>query len=283
MNDYVEVDIKLNPCNSDICDLAAALLADAGFESFVTNDDGLTAYIQAPLADNVDYQSVFDMMPIEVKWTVDSKFIEGQDWNSEWEKNYFKPIVIDGQCVIHSSFHTDVPECRYDIVIDPRMAFGTGHHATTTLMIRRLLQRRLEGKMVVDMGTGTGILAIMSALLGATDIVGVEIDPAAYLNAVDNVVLNNHAEIRLIEGDATALTANVAPESADLFLANINRNIVIADMDSYAATLKQGGELVLSGFYVEDVEMVRMRGEEIGLRYVDYIEMDRWVSVLFVK
>lgn len=282
MNDYIEARFDFEPCSSDITDLAAAFLADAGFESFLPDDRGLTAYIREADAAGVDYDEVFSGFPYEVRRTVTTKRIEGQDWNHEWEKNYFKPIIIDGECVIHSSFHTDVPACRYDIVIDPKMAFGTGHHATTTLMMRRLLARNLTGKTVVDMGTGTGILAIMAAMRGAAQVTGVEIDPAAFANAQENVRLNNRPAIRLIEGDASSLAAFPAA-GADLFLANINRNIVLNDMDAYSLTLRKGGELVLSGFYVEDIAMVRERAESLGLEFSDFTEMDRWTSVLFVK
>ena len=162
MTDYQQIRLDITPCDENITDLFAAFLADYGYESFVPDETGLTAYINATLFNQEDVESVIADFPmeVEVKLTVD--FIEGKDWNEEWEKNYFQPIVIADQCVIHSTFHKDVPEAKYDIVIDPKMAFGTGHHSTTSLILRTLLETDMKGKSVIDMGTGTGILAILS-------------------------------------------------------------------------------------------------------------------------
>ena len=170
-------------------DVMAAILADAGFESFVPDSNGLTAYIRE--SDYTpDMESLSRTLPFDVKTSWTATKIEGQDWNHEWEKNYFKPIVVADQCVIHSSFHTDIPQCRYDIVIDPKMAFGTGHHSTTWLMISHLLEINPEGLNVIDMGTGTGILAILAAMRGAARVTGIEIDEPAWINAVENTRLN---------------------------------------------------------------------------------------------
>ncbi len=280
MNDYIEARLDFEPCSEDIVNLASAFLAEAGFESFMTDSRGVTAYISSAAADGVDYDAIFADFPIETHYTVSTRFIEGRDWNHEWEAHYFKPIVIGEECVIHSSFHTDVPACRYDIVIDPKMAFGTGHHSTTSLMMRRLLVMELSGKSVIDMGTGTGILSIMAAMRGAVDVTGIEIDEAAYVNAVENVRLNFHSEIRLIHGDASALAA-LPP--ADLLLANINRNIILSDIGRYASALKTGGVMLLSGFYEADIAMIRQGGEDVGLVYDDFIEDSNWVSVKMHK
>lgn len=283
MNDYIEARIDIEPCNSDITDLAACFLAEAGFESFVPDGSGLTAYAkkeECPTGSEIE--SLLARMPFEVKCAVALKEIEGQDWNSEWEKNYFKPIVVGNECVVHSSFHTDVPVCSYDIVIDPKMAFGTGHHATTTLIMRRLLDMNVEGKKVVDVGTGTGILAILAAMRGAAEVTGIEIDPAAYVNAVENVQLNGCGSIKLIEGDASALEA-LPKAHADLLTANINRNVITADLPQYVESVKAGGELIFSGFYEEDIPVVRTAAEACGLEMIDYTELNKWVSVRFVK
>ncbi|MDE6525994.1 MAG: 50S ribosomal protein L11 methyltransferase, partial [Muribaculaceae bacterium] len=254
MNDYYKVDFTLSPADTDACDLLAASLAEAGYESFEPADDGsaMTAYVPAAIysPDAVDSAVADCVIPVGIVWKAD--FVEGRDWNSEWERNYFKPIVVAGQVAVHSSFHTDVPQARYDIVIDPRMAFGTGHHATTTLMMQSLLAAEVAGKTVIDMGTGTGILAILASMLGAAAVTGVEIDPFAAANAVDNVALNlaSDANVSIVEGDASALSALTG--TADIFLANINRNIITADIDAYVAAMKQGATLTVSGFYVED-------------------------------
>ena len=186
MNDYIEVRIDMEPCSEDATDLMAACLADVGYESFVPDDKGLTAYVRAKEFSTDRLAEAIDDFGMDgVKVTVRHELVPGRDWNSEWERNYFKPIVVGDRVVIHSSFHTDVPQAEHRIVIDPKMAFGTGHHATTSQVIKALLSLDLRGKSVIDMGTGTGILAILSAMLGADRVTGIEIDEAAYVNAVD--------------------------------------------------------------------------------------------------
>lgn len=228
MNDYIETRVDVNPCDETTTDILASLLCDIGYESFVPDDKGLTAYISKDIFDKGKLDLTIETYPVEGHtFTVKNEEIEGRDWNSEWEKNYFRPIVVDNKCVIHSSFHKDYPTADYDIVIDPKMAFGTGHHQTTSLVINRLLDLDLNGKSVIDMGTGTGILAILAAMRGAARVDAVEIDPFAHANAVENVKINHHPEINVILGDASALES--LPK-CDLLLANINRNIILADL-----------------------------------------------------
>ena len=280
MNDYIDVRISLDPCTEDMTDLLAAVLADAGFESFVADAHGLDAYIRAESYDP-SMESLVKMIPFQTTAVWKATLIEGQDWNSEWEKYYFKPIVVQDQVVIHSSFHADVPKCRYDIVIDPKMAFGTGHHQTTWLMISSLLKHPPVGEDVIDMGTGTGILAILSKMLGAKKAVGIEIDRPAYLNALENISLNHTPDVELINSDASALSDMA--DSADLFIANINRNVITADIDRYASTLRRGGRMFLSGFYVEDVEVVTEAAKPYGLEPTDMISRDNWACLHLVK
>ncbi len=280
MNDYVEVRMDVTPCDENHTDILAALLCEHNYESFVPDDKGLTAYVKKELFDSDIFRQIIADFPfpatVDVKWDT----VEGRDWNSEWEKNYFQPIVVDDMCVIHSSFHKDIPSLPYDIVIDPKMAFGTGHHQTTSLIIKRLLELPVEGKSVIDMGTGTGILAILAAMRGASRIDAVEIDEFAYVNAVDNVKINNHPEINVIHGDASAL-ADIAP--ADIFIANINRNIITGDMNAYATALRDGGIMILSGFYDDDIPVIQDAAEKCGLTYIDRNMRDRWVSVMLKK
>ncbi|MDE6692766.1 MAG: 50S ribosomal protein L11 methyltransferase [Muribaculaceae bacterium] len=281
MNDYYEVRVNLDPCTEDATDYLAALLGDIGFESFVPDNTGLTAYIQKDLYSKEEIDISLEDFPFEGVRSVETKFVEGQDWNAEWEKNYFKPIIVGDQCVIHSSFHTDIPKVKYDIVIDPKMAFGTGHHATTSLIISRLLQADLEGKSVIDMGTGTGILAILAAMRGAEPVYGIEIDGFAYDNAVENTKLNNHAEITLINSDASALDRL---PSVDVFIANINRNVITADIDKYAAHLKSGGVMLLSGFYEHDIPVVMEAAARYGLSAAGHeVKGDNWTCLKLVK
>ncbi|MDD6723107.1 MAG: 50S ribosomal protein L11 methyltransferase [Bacteroidales bacterium] len=280
MNDYIEVRIDADPCTEDITDLLAAELADIGFESFVADSKGLTAYAPAKLYDKEAVKNALADFAIDCSLKVSDNFVEGRDWNAEWEKNYFRPIVIGKRVAIYSSFHTDVPEAEHRIVIDPKMAFGTGHHATTSQVIKAMLELDLRGKSVIDMGTGTGILAILAAQLGAAPVTGIEIDEFAYVNAVENVRLNGHPEIVLINGDASAL-ADVPP--CDVFIANINRNIITGDIDRYAKALKTGGTMLLSGFYVEDIPVVAAAAARHGLRETGYTDEERWVCLRLTK
>ena len=272
MNDYVEVRI--------ITDVAAAMLADVGFESFVADENGLTAYIRSGEYSD-DKRNVLDDFPFVCRMEWSSKVIEGKDWNKEWEQNYFKPIVVAGRCVIHSSFHTDFPKCEYDIVIDPKMAFGTGHHSTTWLIISQLVDMDIKGKNVIDMGTGTGILAILAAMRGAARVTGIEIDEAAYVNALENRVLNSHPEVVMLLGDAAKLSE--VGYNADLFLANINRNVITSDLHDYALSMNVGGTMLLSGFYEQDVPLVVAEAEKYGLSMVGYTTRQQWACVRLVK
>ncbi|MCM1503609.1 MAG: 50S ribosomal protein L11 methyltransferase [Muribaculum sp.] len=281
MNNYMEVRVDLTPCDETMTDVFAALMCDFGYESFVPDAEGLTAYIKVGDFDDSVLKTIVAQFPFEdvsasVSWTE----IEGQDWNAEWEKNYFRPIVVDDKCVIHSSFHSDVPKASYDIVIDPKMAFGTGHHQTTTLMLRRILELPMQGRALVDVGTGTGILAILAAMRGASPVNAIEIDEFAYVNALENVKLNNHAEINVILGDASALRGI---ELSDYLLANINKNIILNDIESYSNALKQGGMMLLSGFYRDDVDDIVHKATDFGLVLESETSLDNWASLMLKK
>lgn len=280
MNDYNSVRVEATPCSADITDLAAAYLAEAGFETFLPDATGLTAYIRADeRAAEIAREALSDF-PIPTQFEITSEFIEGEDWNAEWERNYFKPIVVGNRCVVHSTFHTDVPEAEYDIVIDPKMAFGTGHHDTTSQMMTLILDTPMQGKRVMDMGAGTGILSILAKKLGAEEVTGIEIDEPAYRNALEHAQLNN-VELNFIHGDASALEG-VAP--VDLFMANINRNIILSDMDRYAAAVKSGGDILFSGFYEEDAPMIEEKGGEYGFSTVEkLVSADGWTAMRMRK
>ncbi len=298
MNDYIETRLDFTRsvgavpetgCVVDMetaTDVMASLLCDIGYESFEPDGHGVTAFVRKDAFDDEALKSVISEFPLEgFMITCSMQTVEGQDWNREWEKNYFKPIVVGKESVIHSSFHTDIPVCTYDIVIDPKMAFGTGHHATTTLMMEALLATDCHGLSVVDMGTGTGILAILARILGAAKVLAVEIDEFAAANTAENIALNLSDDdgdaVELVRSDASALKGR--EESADLFLANINRNIIVADMASYSATLRTGGHLVVSGFYVADRPIVESAARAAGLVPTAMAERDNWSSMTFVK
>lgn len=280
MNDYIEVRFDMTPCDETATDVMAALLCDCGYESFLPDETGLTAYVKKELFDEAALPSIIEDFPMESQIKYSIELVEGQDWNSEWEKNYFKPIIVGDKCVIHSSFHKDIPSLPYDIVIDPKMAFGTGHHATTSLVIENLLEMDLEGKSVIDMGTGTGILAILALMRGATNITAIEIDPMAHANAIENLKINGAEVVDLILGDASKLPAE---EVCDLFIANINRNIITGDIASYVKTLKNGEVMLLSGFYEHDIDVIMRCAEPLGLHYVSHKVKDSWSCLKLTK
>lgn len=290
MNNYIEARIELGYVDANACcepdlttasDMLSAFLGEIGFESFVFENNVLTAYVRSEAFSSEAFAEVLDQLPLpQITLSAETEEIEGRDWNHEWEKNYFQPIVVADRCVIHSTFHTDYPKCEYDIVIDPKMAFGTGHHATTSQIIAQLLEMDLIGKAVVDMGTGTGILAILAAMRGAAPVVAIEIDPAAEVNARENMVLNHQAQIDLRLGDATMLEGC----RADVFIANINRNIILNDLEAYAATLNRDAIMILSGFYESDIPMLQARAAAFGLEYVRHTTQgDNWACLVLRK
>lgn len=290
MNNYIEARIELGYVDANACcepdlttasDMLSAFLGEIGFESFVFENNVLTAYVRSEAFSSEAFAEVLDQLPLpQVTLSAETEEIEGRDWNHEWEKNYFQPIVVADRCVIHSTFHTDYPKCEYDIVIDPKMAFGTGHHATTSQIVAQLLELDLIGKAVVDMGTGTGILAILAAMRGAAPVVAIEIDPAAEVNARENMMLNHQAQIDLRLGDATMLEGC----RADVFIANINRNIILNDLEAYAATLNRDAIMILSGFYESDIPMLQARAAAFGLEYVRHTTQgDNWACLVLRK
>ncbi|MDE6342595.1 MAG: 50S ribosomal protein L11 methyltransferase [Muribaculaceae bacterium] len=278
---YFKVSFQCRPCTEDITDLLAGFLADAGYESFVPDETGLTAYVQDSSFSETSLAEIAQDFPIECDITWQAEEVQTRNWNEEWEKHYFQPIVIAGECVVHSSFHKDVPDARFDILIDPKMAFGTGHHATTSQMMRYLLDiDDIEGKSVIDMGTGTGILAILAKMRGAGKVTGIEIDPGAFDNALENTALN-HQAVDFLLGDASALDAM---EPADIFLANINRNVITADINRYAGKIKSGGVLFLSGFYTADIPIVMAAAAPLGFILDKQTEEgDHWAAIRLIK
>ena len=281
MNDYTKVKFAVTPNEEMATDVLAALLAEIGFESFVPEDEGMSAYVPQALYNEENIANVVAEFPIEgFEITYDCQFIEGEDWNAQWEKNYFQPIVLGEDCVIHSTFHTDVPKARYDILIDPKMAFGTGYHQTTCHMLRAILASDMSGKSVLDMGCGTALLAILARKHGAEKVVAIDIDEFAYENAKENVALNGTPDIEVRLGGADAIKES---DCFDYVIANINRNILLMDMVNYVRCMHSGSQIFISGFYTEDMEVLKEEAARHGLRYLDYAENDNWAMMKFVK
>ena len=278
---YLEFSFRTTPCTEVVNDVLSAVLAEVGFESFVEQPEGLLAYIQQSLYDEASVASAINDFPIP-DTTIDYTYTEAEDkdWNEEWEKNFFQPIVIGNRCVIHSTFHYDVPQTEYDIAINPQMAFGTGHHETTSLVIGELLDSELEGKTVLDMGCGTSILAILARMRGASSCTAIDIDDWCVRNSIENIELNNVDQIDVCLGDA-AILADKGP--FDVVIANINRNILLADMQYYVARMKEGATLLMSGFYVDDIPLIKAEAERLGLTFVGYKEKNRWTVTTFKR
>ena len=226
-------------------------LGRSGFESFVEQTDGITAYIQKDLYSETFLKEALADFPLpDTQIAYSYVEAEDKDWNEEWEKNFFQPIVIGDRCVIHSTFHNDVPQAEYDIVINPQMAFGTGHHETTSLIIGELLDSDLQGKSLLDMGCGTSILAILARMRGASPCTAIDIDEWCVRNSLENIALNGVDNIAVSQGDASSLKSK---GPFDMVIANINRNILLADMKHYRARMNPGAELLMSGFYIDDI------------------------------
>lgn len=273
--DFVQVSFTVLPYEEYICDLLAAELGELGFDSFVPNSTGVDAFIPAELFVAAKVDDLLADFVIEATIEYNIVPIVTQNWNEEWEKHYFEPIVIDNRCVIHSSFHKHIPQADYDIVIDPKMAFGTGHHETTSLMIAELLKMDIEGKSLLDMGCGTSVLAILASMRSAGKILAIDIDKWCTENSIENISLNHAENIEVMLGGAELLQGM----NFDIILANINRNILLNDMEKYAACLTAGGELYMSGFYKEDIPLIEAEVLNNGLQLLYFREKNNWVVV----
>lgn len=278
---YIKLSINVADMPEYMADVLTYELGEIGFSTFETENDTLIAYTKQTDFNEESLKEVAESQSLSSDLFLVEE-VEDKDWNEEWEKNYFQPIVVDGgesKCVIHSSFHIDVPKADYDIVINPKMSFGTGHHETTSSMLRWILTDSMQGKSVLDMGCGTAVLGILAKMRGADTVMGVDIDEWCKENATESVALNN-VEMEIKLGDASILPTD---EVFDVILANINRNILLADMDKYVNSLKKGGNLYMSGFYTEDIPVIREKAESLGLNFEDFKEKNNWVAVKFVK
>ena len=273
---YIEYDFTVSPTEMG-AEILMAELAEVGFDSFVDTPTGIKAYIPKDSWNEQILRDIYLLSNPEFTISYQITEIEQVNWNEEWEKN-FSPIVVEDLCTVRANFHP-VPNTRYDIVITPKMSFGTGHHETTYMMLQQLLPLSLEGTKVLDMGCGTGILAIMAALRGAHDITAIDIDPWCVENATENVQQNDCSFITIKEGDVSLITG----EQYNLILANINRNILLSDIPAYTQALFSEGLLLVSGFYVEDLPAIKEKCQEVGLTYLSHIERNRWVSAKFQR
>ena len=271
---YLEFRFLIEPLQP-ASEILIAELGYLGFESFVENEDGVTAYIPKEEYEEDLLAGVHILQSEEFEITYSCDEIEQVNWNEEWEKN-FSPILVDDKCSVRAPFHPQ-PDVEFDIVIEPKMSFGTGHHATTHMMIQHILKNEWEGKTVLDMGCGTGVLAILTALKGAKAVDAIDIDNWCYQNTLENIERNSVDYIQVDEGGAELLEGR----KFDVILANINRNILLRDLPVYVESLNEGGDIYLSGFYSEDIPLIQKKCEELKLRYVEHFERNNWVAVKF--
>lgn len=274
---YTEAALYPSPDSELAQEILIALLAERGYDSFAGEAGCLKGYIPTSDFSRQTLEALLADFPLAgVQIRYECTEMEDIDWNEEWEKNFFRPIVIGERCVIHSSFHTDIPAAEYDILINPKMAFGTGHHETTSLILEELLDADLQGKRVLDMGCGTSILAILAALRGAAPVVAIDIDDWCVDNSKENIALNGMAQIEVLQGDASSLSAF---DPFDVVIANINRNILLRDMEAYVRVMHLGAHLWMSGFYTEDIPMLREKAESIGLQFLSQREKRNWAAI----
>ena len=248
--EYIEVDIKIEK-SEVFSDIVVARLNEIEFETFLENDNGVRCYIQATLFDKKKLDIELDKIKQYTKLNFNINHVAQKNWNEEWEKN-FKPVQINSHCLIRSEFHNNSGNFKDEIIITPKMSFGTGHHETTFLMINELYNLDLNDKSILDMGSGTGVLSIVASKNGAKQVVGIDIDEWAFQNSIDNAKLNNTENISFLHGDIKL----IENQDFDIILANINRNIIEKDIEEYYNLLSDKGDLLISGFLVEDVDFI---------------------------
>lgn len=273
---YIGYTFKVEPFQPGT-EILIAELGYAGFESFVETPDGVIAYIQVGDHSESILESIYILNSSEFEITYNFETIEQTNWNAEWEKN-FNPIVVGDQCAIRAPFH-DPFDVKYDIIIEPKMSFGTGHHETTHMMIEHVLASDFTKKSVLDMGCGTGLLAILAMKKGASRVEAIDIDNWCYLNSLENISRNDCDQITVLEGDASLLEG----KRFDVIIANINRNMLLNDLSTYVACLNKNASLFLSGFYDSDFELVQESCENLGLKFETKRTRNNWVALKFVN
>ncbi|MCX2486499.1 50S ribosomal protein L11 methyltransferase [Pedobacter sp. MR2016-24] len=260
-------------------DLFINELADIGFNTFEDTHKGFAAFIDEDSYSHMHLNDVLVQFEDEFEYSYTVTEIEAENWNEEWEKN-FEPLIVDDSCYVRATFHEPQPQYQYEIVIDPKMAFGTGHHQTTTMMMQYILDTDVKGQSILDMGCGTGILAILASKKGARELTAIDNDEVCYLSAIENTELNNIDNIIAICGGKEVIPAH----NYDIILANINRNILLDQIPVYAEVLKTGGLIFFSGFYeAPDLQMIKDACEAFQINYCDHKKIGDWVAAQFKK
>lgn len=272
---YIELSFVLQD-KDRFSDIVVAKLNEIEFESYVETINGVNAYIQEKMYNIDKLNLVLSELQNLFSFDYSVKNINKENWNSKWEEN-FQPVKINEECIIRAHFHEKV-DCKYDVVITPKMSFGTGHHETTFLMMNEMFCLNFKGKSVLDVGCGTGVLAILSKMLGSEDTLGIDIDEWSYNNSKENAILNNIFSIEFLLGGISSVNG-----SFDIVLANINRNVILSDLDKYYHLMKENSDLLLSGFLSNDVKLIREKAESLGLSLVSHKNKDKWNLLHFIK
>ena len=275
-NIYIGYHFQINPLELG-SEILIAELGEKAFESFIETETGISAFVQKDLWDENILEDIQILSNPEFSISFSFEEIEQVNWNEEWEKN-FEAIEVDGKCHVRAPFH-EKTNAEYDIVIEPKMSFGTGHHETTHMMIQHILETDCTHKKTLDMGCGTAILAILAEMKGAQPIDAIDIDNWCYLNSIENAERNNCKHISVYEGDAGLLVG----KKYDIIIANINRNILLNDMQTYVDCLNENGLLFLSGFYTEDIPVISESCLSKGITYEKQFERNNWVALKFTK
>jgi len=277
--EFIEISIVIQPYNKIASEVIMAEMSQLDFDSFIETQNGFKAYIESRKFDIDELKSILEK-PTEEFGEINykQKSIKQQNWNREWEKS-FKPIVIRNECIIRALFHEINKNYKYNILIEPKMAFGTGHHATTSMMLEHILEIDIDGKEILDMGTGTGVLSILASLRGAKSILAIDNDTWAFNNCVENLKMNNISNVKALEGDSKSITGN----TFDIILANINRNTLINDFWAYANALNKKGKIILSGFYVDDINAIEQKANSFDLFLKHYLEKENWASIILTE
>jgi len=275
---YYEVNFCIEPMSDDMADILSALIADMGFETFENTSAGLRAYIQQNHWQETRLEEIIENFPVQ-NIHITYHYVEApdEDWNEEWEKEGFQPILIGDLIGVHDAAHP-IPSVKYDIVINPRQAFGTGSHETTRMILTQLSEMELRGKQVIDAGTGTGILTIMAMKRGAKNVIAYDIDEWSVENTRVNLKLNGIEDgVEVLLGDSKTIDDK---RETDLLIANINRNILLTDMKTFSKTLKRGGEMILSGFYESDIPILMREANRLGFTQKKVRKEGEWAMLL---
>ena len=268
--EYTEIDIRLNPV-VPFADILVARFNQIDFESYIEDENGVKAYVQTHLLDENTVKEIINEVAKLCNLSFSISKVKQENWNKNWENN-FKPVHINDKCVIRAHFHNTFPDLEHEIIITPKMSFGTGHHETTFLVMNEMFAMDFTDKTVLDMGSGTGVLAILAAKLGATSLIGIDFDQWAYENAVENAQINSISTISFLHGDAN----QIGDAKFDIILANINRNIILQDISIYVNAMNNNSEIIFSGFLIEDIPLILEKSEQLGLDLVVSKHKNKW-------